>query len=266
MSAEKIQIRTCTTVEEYDRVVELQRLVWGFADVELVPKDILAAISHAGGQVFGAFDGTTMVGFVLAFPGFREGRPHLHSHMLAVLPDYRDQGIGRRLKLKQREEALARGFELIEWTFDPLELKNAYFNIERLGVIVRRYVRNKYGRTTSPLHAGLPTDRLLAEWWIRSARVEAVMRGEKLAHNPAGQRVRVPTTIDQLKKADRAAAERVQSDVREQFEKRFGQGHAVTGFLLDSEAGTYLLEAYQEPRPVRPAARDQGRPEGAEGR
>ncbi|MFQ5663801.1 MAG: GNAT family N-acetyltransferase, partial [Terriglobia bacterium] len=154
MSGESIEIRACAALEEFERCVELQRLVWGFSDVELVPKDVMVAGCMAGGQLFGAFDGRQMIGFVLSFPGYRPGRAHLHSHMLGVLPAYRNRGVGRGLKLQQREDALARGLELVEWTFDPLELKNAYFNIERLGVIVRRYVPNNYGRTSSPLHGG----------------------------------------------------------------------------------------------------------------
>lgn len=239
-----IEIRVCTRIEEYQRCVELQREVWGFADVELVPKDIIAAIAMAGGQVFGAFNGIEMIGFLLGFPGYQDGRTHLHSHMLAVLPAYRDQGIGRQLKLKQREEALARGFELAEWTFDPLELKNAYFNLERLGAIARKYVRNKYGRTTSPLHGGLPTDRLVAEWWLRSARVESVARGEPAGHAAGCGGIRVPANIAELKRTNPTAAEQIQNEVRAQFEKWFGQGYAVTGFELDAEAGTYLLEPY----------------------
>lgn len=248
MRAPPIQVRPCTTVEEFDRCVELQRQIWGFAEVELVPKDVMAAMVMAGGQVFGAFEGADMVGFVLAFAGYQEGRAYLHSHMLAVLPPYRDRGLGRQLKLRQREDALARGLELVEWTFDPLELKNAYFNLERLGAIVRRYVRNKYGLTSSPLHGGLPTDRLVAEWWLRSARVEAVLRGERVAHQPHCQRVQVPAAIEELKRTDQAAAARVQAQAREQFERWLGRGYAVTGFVADAEGGTYLLEPFSESR------------------
>src|SRR5208283_845949 len=113
-------------------------------------------------------------------PGIKPGpKTYLHSHMLGVLPEYRDAGIGRTLKLTQRDEARARGIDLIEWTFDPLEIKNAFFNIERLGAIVRRFVLNQYGTTSSPLNAGLPTDRCTAEWWISSPRVLAIT-GDKM--------------------------------------------------------------------------------------
>jgi predicted GNAT superfamily acetyltransferase len=240
--AATIAIRPCTRLEEYDRCVELQRLVWGFADVELVPKDVIVVAGSTGGQVFGAFNGAEMIGFLLSFPGYRNGRAYIHSHMLAVLPDYRDAGVGRRLKLEQRSDALARGLELVEWTFDPLELKNAYFNIERLGAIVRRYIVNKYGRTTSPLHAGLPTDRLVAEWWLKTPRVESVVTGGAVPHAPGSRRIAVPVTVAQLKGNDRATAERLQAEVREQFQKSFAEGYAVTGFEATADAGVYLLE------------------------
>src|ERR1019366_5120641 len=111
-----------------------------------------------------------LVGFAMALPGYRDGKPYLHSHMLAVLPEYRNGGLGRRLKLAQRDDALARGFDRMEWAFDPLEIKNAHLNLVRLGAIVRRYIRDFYGPSTSLLQGGLPTDRLVAEWWLRAAR------------------------------------------------------------------------------------------------
>src|SRR5438270_10853013 len=131
-----------------------------------------------------------MADVCIAIPGLKPaGTSYLHGHMLGVMPEYRDSGIGRLLKLKQREDALARSIELIEWTFDPLETKNAYFNVERLGAIVRRYVCNQYGTTTSHLHGGLPTDRCTAEWWIGSDRVNKVIGGERLQHPPIVVRI-----------------------------------------------------------------------------
>src|SRR6478672_3196989 len=118
-----------------------------------------------------------MVGFALAWPGYRSGHCYLHSQMVGVRKQYRDGGLGQQLKLAQRDDALARGFELMEWTFDPLEIKNAYLNIEKLGAIARRYQVNQYGLTTSPLQGGLPSDRLIAEWWMKSRRVTAVLNG-----------------------------------------------------------------------------------------
>jgi predicted GNAT superfamily acetyltransferase len=162
-----------------------------------------------------------MIGFLLAFPAFKpDGRPYLYSHMLGVLAEYRDRHIGRALKLEQRREALSRGIELVEWTFDPLELKNAYFNIERLGVIVRRYLPDHWGTTRSPLHGSVPTDRLVAEWWLKEERV---------ANAPMVERIAVPAGIGE--------ARRVQAEIRERFLDCFGRGLAVVGF----EREEYLL-------------------------
>ena len=158
--------------------MDLQRQVWGFEDVDLIPLRMFVVADKIGGQVLGAFDGDRggrMAGFLLAVPGVRGGHAYMHSHMMGVLAEYRNLGLGRRLKLLQREEALSCGIQLVEWTFDPLEIKNAFLNVERLGAMARRYTINQYGLTTSPLHGGLPTDRLVAEWWLNSNRVKSLM-------------------------------------------------------------------------------------------
>jgi len=242
MNPKGIQIRPCTRLEEFGRCVELERRVWGFSDLELVSREIMVVAAKIGGQIFGAFDEAELVGFVLAFPGLRDGRGYLHSHMAAVLPEYQNAGVGRRLKLKQREDALARGLELVEWTFDPLELRNAHFNINRLGAIIRRFVPNQYGQTTSPLHSGLPTDRLVAEWWLRAPRTEAAIAGRPLQLGPDCQRIVVPAKIGELRKTDVTAAAKAQDELRQQFTYWLGRGFVVTGFELTEQSGSYLLE------------------------
>ena len=172
-------MRPCHGIEEFEACVRVERAVWKSADIDVVPIPLFVVAAETGGQVLGAFHDTELVGFTLAIAGWRERKPFLHSHMTAVLGAYRDRGIGRRLKLFQREDALARGIALIEWTFDPLIMKNAYFNFMRLGAIARRYLPNAYGITTSPLHAALPTDRLVAEWHLRSPRVRRVLAGKR---------------------------------------------------------------------------------------
>jgi len=167
----EVMVRNLHRLEDFERCIELERRVWGGADIDVVPLPIFVVSAEVGGQVLGAYAGREMVGFTLAMPGVRRGKPFLHSHMTAVVPEYQNRGVGRLLKLAQREEAIARGIPLVEWTFDPLELRNAYFNVERLGAIVRRFLPNCYGVTSSPLHGGLPTDRLVAEWWLRAPRV-----------------------------------------------------------------------------------------------
>src|SRR5579871_3235195 len=178
--SEAIVVRHCHGIEELRACVALQKDVWNFSDADLVPLRMFVVAEKVGGQVIAAFAENEMVGFALSVPGFRAGHSYLHSHMLAVRKQYQNAGLGRRLKLLQREDALASGFELIEWTFDPLEIKNAYLNIAKLGAISRRYTVNQYGLSSSPLQGGLPTDRLVAEWWLRSRRVETLLHEGKL--------------------------------------------------------------------------------------
>ncbi|HTS47694.1 MAG TPA: hypothetical protein VMH05_07105, partial [Bryobacteraceae bacterium] len=173
------------------------------------------------------------------------GKSYLHSHMLGVLAEYRDAGVGRRLKLAQREEALARGIDLIEWTFDPLEIKNAFFNIERLGAVVRRYVLNQYGTTTSHLHGGLPTDRCIAEWWIASERARAIIAGEPFERNPIEMRVAIPSDIARIRSKEPKRAREIQQKASEEFRSAFDRGLAVIGFEKSEEAGTYLLGRWE---------------------
>jgi predicted GNAT superfamily acetyltransferase len=163
---------------------------------------------------------------------------------MGVLSEYRNAGIGRMLKLKQREEALERGIELIEWTFDPLEIKNAFFNIERLGAVVRRYVLNQYGTTTSLLHGGLPTDRCVAEWYIGSERVKQVLVEGKYDPVEVEQRIEVPMAMQNWKQADPARALSEQASISEQFREHFRNGYAVTGFERAEDKGTYLLSKW----------------------
>src|SRR5207302_8106454 len=175
VTADSLVIRKCHELDEIRACVALQKEVWNFTDLELVQLRMFVVAEKVGGQVIGAFDGIEIVGFALSIPGARGGHSYLHSHMLAVRSCYRNSGLGRRMKLAQRDDALARGFELMEWTFDPLEIKNAYLNLEKLGAITRRYTVNQYGVSSSPLQGGLPTDRLVAEWWMKSKRVDGLL-------------------------------------------------------------------------------------------
>ena len=249
MSADSIELRRCHGIEELHACVALQKEVWNFTDAELVPLRMFVVADKVGGQVMGAFNGNVMVGFALSVPGTRTGHVYLHSHMLAVRKDYRNAGLGRRLKLLQREDALARGIELIEWTFDPLEIKNAYLNIEKLGAIARRYNINQYGITSSPLQGGLPSDRLIAEWWLRSKRVETLLA---IGKNPAvvsDSGIVVPAQIYDWKAAPetRGLAQQVQERNRAQFLIAFSHGLAVLGYERDAAGnGKFLLGHWDE--------------------
>lgn len=235
-----IEIRLCGELAEYEECERLQAAVWG--EDLVISASIFVVAHHTGGQVIGAFDGSTLVGFTMALAGVREGKPFLHSHMTAVLSEYRDRGVGRRLKLFQRQEALKRGIGLVEWTFDPLELKNAYFNLVRLGAVARRFIPNCYGVTESPLHAGLPTDRLVAEWWLDSERVKNVLADNPLPAKGPVARISLPSNLGQIKSGDRDLATRVQTAAREQFQKYFRSGCVATGVETLDRTTEYILE------------------------
>lgn len=249
MSSDSIELRRCHGIEDFRACVTLQKEVWNFTDAELVPLRMFVVADKVGGQVMGAFEGSTMVGFALSVPGTRSGHVYLHSHMLAVRKDHRNSGLGRRLKMMQREEALSRGIELIEWTFDPLEIKNAYLNIEKLGAIARRYNINQYGITSSPLQGGLPSDRLIAEWWLRSKRVESLLQNGKNAVAPAKVSIAVPAQIYEWKAAPetRMKAQQVQERNREQFLRSFAEGLAALNYERDAEGnGKFMLGRWDE--------------------
>lgn len=249
MTADSIELRRCRSIEDFRACVALQKEVWNFSDAELVPLRMFVVADKVGGQVMGAFNSTGMVGFALSVPGTRSGHVYLHSHMLAVRKAYRNGGLGRRLKLMQREDALGRGIELIEWTFDPLEIKNAYLNIEKLGAVVRRYNINQYGITSSPLQGGLPSDRLIAEWWLKSKRVETLLATGKNPPIRGEASIAVPAQIYDWKAAPetRGKAQQVQERNREQFLRAFGQGLAVLGYERDSESnGRFVLGHWEE--------------------
>jgi predicted GNAT superfamily acetyltransferase len=238
----RIEIETLKTDAQFRDAVALQKTVWGFEEIELVPVRLFVVATQVGGQAFGAYHDGRMIAFCLALPGLKPGpKSFLHSQMLGVLPAYRDAGVGRRLKLRQREDAVARGIDLIEWTFDPLEIKNAYFNVERLGAVVRRYVRNQYGTTTSHLHGGLPTDRCTAEWWVSSQRVRSVVHGDPFEHPPIMERIQVPAAMNEIRRSDPKRARELQEDISDRFEDAFDRGLAVVGVDRSDEWGTYLL-------------------------
>lgn len=247
-TAPEVEIRSLTELAEFDQCVELEMAVWGYDPADMIPRRMFLLASRIGGQVLGAFVNGTMNGFAMALPGYRNGHPYLHSHMVGVLPEYRNLGLGRRLKLAQRDDALARGFDLMEWTFDPLEIKNAHLNIARLGAVVRRYENNFYGPSSSPLQGGLPTDRVYAEWWLRSARVCRVMAGEQPSFDEV-EHVDVPADIYEWKASPmhRNAAREVQARNAAQLQDAFARGLSVLGYRRgDSGDGRFLLGVWDE--------------------
>ena len=245
----KIRIEPLTEMRQFDRCVDLQNEVWSYDLSGMMTQKVFLLASHIGGQVLGAFDGDTLAGYAMSLPGVRNGRPYLHSHHLAVLPQWRNFGVGRRLKLAQRDDALARGIERMEWTFDPLEIKNSHLNFARLGAISRRYARNFYGESSSPLHGGLPTDRIFAEWWLASDRVERCLKGEPLEQHAVAH-IDVPAAITEWKSSaeSRPRARQVQAANADALEDAFRRGLSIIGYERNEQGdGRFLLGHFLEP-------------------
>jgi predicted GNAT superfamily acetyltransferase len=250
-----VVLRPCQGIEEMDACVQLQIDTWGYNDGDVIPRRMFIVAQRIGGQAMGAFDPEgRMVGFAMAIPGIKPAKqvggdptPYLHSHMLAVSPRFRNGGIGRHLKLYQRREALSRGVRLMEWTFDPLEIKNAFLNIHRLGVIVRSYTPDFYGVSSSRLQAGLPTDRLHAEWWMESERVQAILNGSPYNPPQIQETIVVPHAVSEWKASSVSRARAVQAENRDRFLAAFAGGLAVAGFSVDSEGnGIFELVSQQD--------------------
>jgi predicted GNAT superfamily acetyltransferase len=238
--ASNVEVRHCSTLAEFEACVELERTVWG--EQITVPAAIFVVAQHTGGQILGAFERGKLVGFTLALVGNHGGKAFLHSHMTGVLPGHQNQGIGRRLKLFQRQDALKNGISLVEWTFDPLELRNAHFNFVRLGAVARRFIPNCYGITDSELHASLPTDRLIAEWWLDSPRVKDIL-ADNVQPAPSQLRfIALPADIGKIKSADRQAAQTIQSRMRDDFQQLFRAGFVATGIEPRGDTIAYVLQ------------------------
>jgi predicted GNAT superfamily acetyltransferase len=241
-----ITVRKCATLEEFHRCVDLQREIWGEADLEVEPATAFVVAMHTGGQVLGAFDGEKLVGYTLAVVGLRQREVFLHSHMTGVRAEYRDRGVGRMLKLFQREEALSRDIRLILWTFDPLELRNAHFNLNRLGSIAREYHPNLYGLTTSPLHRSLPTDRLVAEWRLDSPRVIAAIGDIAAQPTEAPASIEIPAELERWQREESAEVARVQSRIREEFLAWFSRNYAAVAVRKNERGTAYLLAPWSD--------------------
>lgn len=232
-------IRQCETFAEFAACLDLQRVVWQFSDLDITPLRSFVITRHSGGMTYGAFNQAgRLLGFAHALAAFNEKlRPYYYSHMLAVEPALQNSGIGVKLKWAQRDHALRTGVPLIVWTFDPLQSRNAYLNIVKLGGVVRQYKVNYYGNaSTSALHRGLDTDRLFVEWWVRSRRVAEARDGVRRSDEPAAV-VEVPRDIEPIKSRDMEEARRWQVQIRAQFQQCLSDGLYCAGFQADPGGG-----------------------------
>jgi predicted GNAT superfamily acetyltransferase len=245
--SKQVSVRACHSHQDLKLCVDLQRRIWGYGEEDVVPASIFVVAQHSGGHAYCAFHDQEAVGFALAFSADHNGRRYWHSHMVGVLPEFQNQGVGRLLKLHQRDQALSAGIATIEWTFDPLELRNAYFNISRLGAIIHHFIPDCYGGSTSPLHGSLPTDRLVAEWRLSSSRVEAALAGKAApTAGPDAVEIAIPVRIGEWKSSGADRAHEIQAGLRDRFTDLFSRGYAVTGFRRGDESCAYILEPYED--------------------
>ena len=269
-----IRIRHLTTIDEFRQVVALEQAIWGYTDLgDIVTVPVFIFTVKRGAMLIGAFDGDHMVGFAYAVVGMKDGRPMMWSHMAGVLPEYRG-GLGYQLKLEQRARALDQGYELIEWTFDPMQAMNAHFNFAKLGGVVEEYAENFYGESTSALHRGTPTDRLVVSWRIGEPhvirRLEQTSGLRAVSHEvgmapvvnvtamDGGWRevksidltvkerrlwVEIPTGFTQMQQQAPERALQWRLHVRQMFQEYFAKGYRAVDFVLQREAGfgRYLL-------------------------
>ncbi len=275
------------TLEDLNTCEDLQEAVWEFNKSDIIPPRFMLVVQKHVGFAMGAFDGDVMVGFVFGVAAIHYGRPSQHSHMLAVLPEYRDHNIGLKLKITQREEALNRDIDLITWAFDPLQSRNAHLNINKLGIIACSYDINLYGESSSSkLHSGLGTDRLLAEWWLASDKVKTIIDGHthdtvkrppakgmninRAEHDKQGLLVpeepdlsltddvlllEIPDEIDKMKVSKIEAAHRWRELIQKAFLHYFNAGYYVNSLQVEREGDTrrvhYVLERLTKPyRPM----------------
>jgi predicted GNAT superfamily acetyltransferase len=288
-----IQLRLLESVEDFHQAEDLQRAVWPGSELEVAPLHVLLTVARNGGIVLGAFDANRLVGFAWGFLAVDEtepGRPALArlkycSHMLGVHPDYRDAGIGHRLKLAQRDLVVRQGVRLITWTYDPLESRNASLNIARLRAICRKYIRSHYGMMDDGLNAGLPTDRFQVEWWVTSQRVKQglaeepgrrpltlasftsagaqILNPARLEAGPARPSekaaaptgnivlVEIPANFQAMKQLDLPLAQAWRLSTRELFEALFGAGYIVIDFVhqrYDGPPRSYYVLSHSDAR------------------
>lgn len=243
----KIDIRECTTLEELLLCQELQKEVFGLPDLEVSPVRHLVVTRSAGGFILGAFSGERLIGFVLSVPGFTGENRFFYSHMTAVSKDFQNSGIGAKLKWAQRDFSLAQGVDLIKWTFQPVLARNAYFNLNRLGATIKKYVPNFYGTDYYTAHLesgklGLDSDRLYADWNLNSRKVIALSKGE--SYEETGeivQQVEIPANWSELAKNDLPQAIAEQKRIKKELTESFENGLIARAFERSEISPKYLL-------------------------
>lgn len=264
----RIRIRKLNRHSDFEKLVDIQRAVWKHEDEDLIPTHQFRISSKMGGILLGAYVGEELVGFVFSFPAVFEKKLCQHSHLLAVMPRYQGSGVGKTLKWAQRERALKLGYDLITWTMDPLQAKNANLNFHTLGAMTKTYLPHFYGATPAlTLAPNIPTDRILIEWPIRKKKVETRRRGKYDEYDEAMLQKALekkPGDQDSLPDSPRLSLKEKlilvevprqikvmgikphfvsawQTSLRKVLSRYFGRGYAVSDFLF-GERCFYVLE------------------------
>jgi predicted GNAT superfamily acetyltransferase len=252
-SRSSVDIREVSTIEEYDACIRLQREVFGLPDLEISPRRHLIVSHRAGGWTLGAFAEERLIGFVHHLAAVKGDYIFGYSHMMAVAADFQNKGVGAQLKWAQRTRALSEGRDYIKWTFEPMRARNAHFNLNRLGVVIREYAVNFYGTdySTHPAKqgsvSGMDSDRLFASWDLASPRVGALARREEFPLGDAERTIEIPADFAALLKSDPESAKREVLRVRNEFVQAFRDRLVCGAFERDSERPRYLL--YREVNP-----------------
>ena len=263
-----VELRPLTTLEDADSILRVMVATWG--EHQLVPREMIRALADSGNVPYGAVKGGELVGYVLGWMALDADGPHVHSHMLAVLPDLRSGGVGLALKLAQRAQALEAGYRVVRWTFDPLQARNANFNLNKLGTVCDRFHRNFYGRMADAINRGDRSDRLVVRWdleaplgprpiplepgptLIRSTgRPESRSPESEEPSAATNARAVIPSDYPELKARDPDLAQRWRDAVGEVLEACFGLGMIVTGFVRGRGGGDPQYVLASQP----PAAR-----------
>ncbi len=248
-----MDINVVSDPDEISEIIPVIKSAWGMENMDQLIKDIVASMRFHGGLVLLAREKDKVIGMHYSFPGYRNGRVYLYSHMTGVIQDLKYSGVGRALKLAQRDWASSHGYNLVAWTYDPLMALNANFNFNKLGVFSRTYLRNFYGQMEDALNFGMPTDRFVAEWWNEYTKPRVPAPGEFVnepgelykadySNLAATVGVYIPKDFVSMKRNDRDLALKVRMGLRDIFENLFSQGYFAVGFNRDEAYYTFAKD------------------------
>ena len=256
-SYEVAEIKRITDADEIKKILPVISSAWGMPDLSAALKDTINAMRFHGGLVLAAYSGSKIIGMQFSFPGYRKGKVYLYSHMTGVSEDNKYSGVGRMLKLYQKEWALDHSFDLIAWTYDPVRSLNAYFNLAKLGAISRNLLHNFYGTMEDSLNRGIPTHRLVAEWWIKKDKFYPIPQhdeyaiieksGSPIFNYDLDERelkvitVGLPTDFSEIQKNDLSSAVRIKQSISSILEDLFSRGYIAFDFLKREETSSYVL-------------------------